>query len=226
MPPTLGPPDPEASGQQLTLYRVGWEQYVTINDALEERPGLRMIFCDGTLTFLKPSRRHEWLAGRLSDLTVAVASGLGILWEDAGRSTFRRGDLKVGVEGDKTFYFARHAEVMKGPRDIDLTVQPPPDLAIEVEVRRATDQAATVWGRLGVPEVWRFGPDAMQLDFGLLGEDGSYALSDRSRVFPTLAAEDVVNQVRLAARIGTTAWYRQLDDWVRKDVWPRRGGGG
>jgi Uma2 family endonuclease len=226
MPLAPGPPDPEASGQQLTLYRVGWEQFVTINDALDERPGLRMIFCDGRLTFLKPSRRHEWFAGRLGELTVAVASGLRILWETAGRSTFRREELKVGVEGDKTFYCARHAEVMQGPRGIDLTVQPPPDLAIEVEVGRVTDQATTVWGRLGVPEVWRFGLDAMQFDFGLRGNDGSYVLSNHSRMFPTLTPEDVVNQMRLAERIGTSAWYRQLDDWVRKEIRPRHGGGG
>src|SRR5207302_5325881 len=143
----------------------------------------------GTLTFIKPSRRHEWFAGRLSELAVAVASGLGILWEDAGRATFRRDDLKVGVEGDKTFYFARHAEVMRGPRDIDLTVQPPPDLAIEVEVSHLTDEAMTVWGRLGVPEVWRFGPNAEQFDFRLRGEDGIYTRFERSRALPGLTAE-------------------------------------
>jgi hypothetical protein len=160
---------------------------------------------------MKPSRSHEWFAGRLSELTVAVASGLGILWEDAGRSTFRREDLKVGVEGDKTFYFARHAEVMKGPRDIDLTVQPPPDLAIEVEVSRVTDQATTVWGRLGVPEVWRFGPDTKQLVFGLRDDDGNYVLSELSRAFPT-CRRGRRQPVRLAERTGVQ-WYRQLDDW-------------
>ncbi len=70
-----------------------------------------------------------------------------------------------GVEGDKTFYFGEHARTMKGPKDIDLDVQPPPDLAIEVEVTHSADDAVIGWGRLGVPEVWRFDPIALRMLF-------------------------------------------------------------
>jgi hypothetical protein len=79
---------------------------------------------------LTKSRKHEWCAERLSQLVVAFAEGLGILWEDAGGATFRREEMNAGLEGDKTFYFAEHAEQMKGSPHIDLTIQAPSLLAI------------------------------------------------------------------------------------------------
>ena len=226
MRPESGATDTEANGQRIEIYGVSWECYVTINDALSERSGLKMIFCDGTLTMLKRSRAHLWYAGRLCELAVAVASGVRILWESAGGATFRRKDVNAGLEGDRTLYFGKHAELMKGPRDIDLAVQPPPDLAIEVDVSYTAGAAMAAWGRLGVPEVWRFGPASDEFGFWLRRGDGSYVSSEHGLAIPVLTIEDVVAQMRLAERIGASAWYGQLDDWVRKVVRPRLQGGG
>ena len=78
------------------------------------------------------------------------------------RRRFDAKNMDAGLEGDKTFYFGEHAVLMRGPVDIDLDVQPPPDLAIEVEVSHSADAALVAWGRLGVPEVWRFQPKSSQ----------------------------------------------------------------
>ena len=122
-----------------------------ISDALDDQPGLRMIYCDGRLVFAGESRRHDWFAERLGEFVKAMARGLGIPWEDAGGATFRRENMYAGLEGDKTFYFGEHAVLMRGPLDIDLAAQPPPDLAVEVEVSHSADAAVVAWGR-----PWRF----------------------------------------------------------------------
>ena len=184
----------EADEQRMVLYGISWGAYVTLNDAVGGRSGLKMIFCDGTLTLLQRSRSHLWYASRLCELAVAVASVLRILWEDAGGATFRREDVSAGLEGDKTFYFGKHAELMKGPRDIDLSVQPPPDLAIEVDVSHTACAAMAAWGRLGVPEVWRLGLASEEFGFWLRREDGSYAPSEHGLAFPVLIEADVVGR--------------------------------
>ena len=63
---------------------------------------------------------------------------------------------------------------MSGPINIDLATQPPPDLAIEVEVGNPADKAIATYARIGVPEVWRLDVRRTTVTFLLLGEDGAY----------------------------------------------------
>jgi Uma2 family endonuclease len=212
--------------QWFVLQGVTWKGYVAINDAFVDPPNLRMIYCDGRLTLLTESRKHGWYAERLSELVKFLAQELGIRWEDAASATYRKEEKKGGVEGDKTFYFADHAELMKGDQNIDLDVQPPPDLAIEVEVSHSADDAIIVWGRLGVPEVWRFDPIEEKFSFWLRREDGTYTRAEHGVAFPMLTTADILEQMELADRLGAGEWFARLGAWVRKVIVPRRGKGG
>ena len=205
----------------IALCGVSWDQYVTISDALPDRPSLRVTYLDGNLTFMTVSRRHDWLSRNLSLFIAAVANGCDVLWEPAGSATYRRRDIDGGVEGDETYYFGPHAELMQGPLNIDLTTQPPPDLAIEVEFTHPADDAMIVWGRLGVPEVWRVDAESETVGFSLRREDGAYVAVEKSLAFPTLTPDDVNGQIRLADELGSGRWFAQLGDWVRDVVVPR-----
>jgi Uma2 family endonuclease len=216
------PPAPLALGEeQVVLRRISWDVYEKLNDELDEGSNPRMIYCDGELTIMTKSRKHDWYAERLGQMIVALASALRIRWEDAGQATFRRKDMNAGLEGDKTYYLGVNAELMKGSRNIDLDVQPPPDLAIEVEVSHPADSALTAWGRLRVPEVWRFDPVAEEFRFCLRCEDETYTDSDRSLAFPFLTTADALSQMRLAEQLGAYDWYDQLGDWIQTVILPR-----
>ncbi|MFI5460067.1 MAG: Uma2 family endonuclease [Isosphaerales bacterium] len=221
--PSVVEPEPD---RWFVLPDVSWEGYLAINNAVVNPRGLRMIYCDGRLTLVTTSRKHDWYAERLAELVKVLAEQLGILWEDGGGATYRREEMNSGVEGDKTFYFGEHAELMKGPQDIDLAVQPPPDLAIEVEVSHPADHAMVVWGRLGVPEVWRFDPIADQFGFWLRQNDGTYVRSESGRAFPMLTADDILGQMQLADQLGAGRWNARLAVWVRDVIVPRQGEGG
>ncbi len=214
----------ENGEQHFVMGRVTWDAYLKISDALEDQPGLRMIYCDGRLAFVGKSRRHEWFGERSADFVKAIARGLGVPWEDAGQATYRREKTNAGLEGDKTFYFGEHAVQMRGPADIDLDVQPPPDLAIEVEVSHSADEAIDAWGRLGVLEVWRFQPKSSQLTFLIRTEDGSYSQADRSLAFPALSSAAVLERLNRASELGADRWNVELEAWVREVVGPRHDG--
>jgi Uma2 family endonuclease len=219
---TLAEPDPFPGEQGLVLTGIEWDQYVKINDALPDRRGVRMIFIDGSLTLLTPSRGHERFSDELDSVIKAVALGRGIEWEVAGSATFRLEAKEAGVEGDRTYYFGPNAAIMAGPIDIDLTTQPPPDLAIEVEVTHPSDKAIATYARIGVPEVWRYHARRRTLAFLVLCEDGSYRPAARSRNLPLLTPEDVLGQLRLADEIRVfSRWYAQLTEWVRVTLPPR-----
>jgi Uma2 family endonuclease len=211
--------------QSLVLYGIGWDQYETVLKAFPEQGGLRITYVDRRLTLVSPiSRRHDWHEHVLGRLVETVASSLGIEWEPAVHATFHREDLEVGVEGDQTFYFGPHAELMRGPVNVDLSTQPPPDLAIEVEVSHRSDDSVEVWRRLGVPEVWRLHVDRKSLVFLIRQPDGSYKPAERSRVLAVLEPADVLAQLQVAQQLGSSRWTRQLADWVRDTLLPRRGG--
>jgi hypothetical protein len=94
-------PPPEPSDQLIVLRRLSWDLYAKMNDQLGEGRNPRLIFCDGTLTIVVTSRRHDWFAERLGQLVVALAEAMKMLREDAGQATFGRREMNAGLEGDK-----------------------------------------------------------------------------------------------------------------------------
>jgi hypothetical protein len=114
---------------------------------------------------------------------------------------------------------------MKGAQNIDLELQPPPDLAIEVEVSHSAEDAIIVRGRLGVPEVWRFDPIAEVIDFLLRRRDGIYKRSKRGRAFPMVTTTDILDQMKLADQSGAGRWHSQVGQWVRAVIVPKQHGG-
>ena len=95
--------------------RVSWDAYVKISEALDDQPGLRMIYCDGRLVFVGKSRRHDWFAERLGELVKAMARGLRNSMGGRGPGDVSTREQDAGLEGDKTFYFGEHAVLMRGP---------------------------------------------------------------------------------------------------------------
>ena len=204
-------PRVEEVDPHLVLNGIPWEQYVAINDALPERRGLRMTYIDGSLTLLTGSRRHDWFADSMDSIIKAVGVGCELDMEIAGSATFRLEGEKVGVEGDRTYYFGEHAAIMRGPIDIDRATQPPPDLAIEVEYPHPAHKAVATYARMGVPEVWRYDVRKGKMAFLALGQDGAYEPVERSRNLPLLKPEDVLFQLKLVDEIGPfPRWSIQL----------------
>jgi Uma2 family endonuclease len=212
--------DDETIEQHFVIGGIDWDAYVAMNDALDEHVGVRMIYCDGRLTFVGKSRKHDWYGERLGELIKAVARGLGLPWEDAGQATYRRENMNAGLEGDKTFYLGSNAELMRGPQDIDLDVQPAPDLAIEVEVSHVADAALLAWEQLGVSEVWLFRPKQWEIRF-LVRAEGGFRVCDQSLGFPVLKPADVLSQMARAKDLGADRWNEQLEAWVRDVILPR-----
>jgi Uma2 family endonuclease len=213
---TINPNPPiDPKDQSLVLGRVPWDDYLTTSDALSQQHGLRLIYIDGRLLFLTKSRRHEWFAECLGQLVTAAASACDIPWEPAGETTFRRREVDAGLEGDSTYYLAANAERMRGPKDVDLAVDPPPDLAIEVEVSHPADAAMLAYGRLGVPEVWRFDASAWSFGIWIRNDDGSYGQTCQSKGIPPLVAAEVLEQLKLAESLGASRWHARLGEWAR-----------
>ena len=171
---------------------------------------------------MSPARRHEWSEHALDSIIKAITVGCAIEMDVVGSTTLRKEGLVTGLEGDCSYYLRDNVALMGGPREIDLEIHPPPDLAIEVENSNKADESLAIYAYLGVPEVWRHDVRRGTLDFLSLQPDGTYASQPTSHNFPFLRPDDVLDQLQVARETRShTRWSIQLADWVREVILPR-----
>jgi Uma2 family endonuclease len=117
-----------------------------------------------------------------------------------------------GLEADESYYIANELQV-RGFKDLDLTRDPPPDLAIEVEISRSAMDKLAIYGDLGVPEVWFF--DGESLRMCVLQSDGTYETKTRSSQLPQLTAQLLEGFLARRHESDETTWVRSFHEWVR-----------
>src|SRR5438105_3883440 len=124
-------PHREAVAHRLTLRGVPWSLYEQLLAAIGD--GLpRMTYDRGMLELEMLSEQHEalkWIAGRFIE---AYAEESGIDYRATGSTTWRREAIEGGLEADESYYIQNYQRV-RG-REVDLEVDPPPDLAVEIDL--------------------------------------------------------------------------------------------
>ena len=127
--------------------------------------------------------------------------------------TCKREDIEKGFEPDNCFYVQNEPR-MRQKLEIDLTVDPPPDLAIEIEVSRSAMQKITsIYAAFGVPEVWRFDGNKLQA-YELI--DGGYQPRESSLEFPQLPLEKVEELARQVGQVRELTLIGGFRRWVRE----------
>jgi Uma2 family endonuclease len=194
------------------LHDIDWATYLRLLQAFQGQRRFRLTYDRGTLEIMSPLWEHEepaYLLGRFID----------ILTEEfhlpcrAGRSvTLRRQRKRRGLEPDNCYWIA-HAARLQGKRRLDLRTDPPPDLAIEVEVTHSAVDRMSIYVALGVPEVWRL--SMAGLAFHIL-EDGAYQVRPNSLSFPQLASADFGGFLAQLGQSDDTTLAQQFRDWVRQ----------
>jgi Uma2 family endonuclease len=172
-----------SSGQHIVLRDVSWKSYQLIGEALGARRGLRITFDRGVLEIMAKSRLHEKLSLLLAQIIIILCQELRIPRDSAGSTTLDREDLERGIEPDQCFYLINEPRI-RGREQIDLAVDPPPDLAVEIDVSRSSIGRLAIYAAIGIPEAWRF--DGKKLEIRQLGADGKYVLVAASRYFPNI----------------------------------------
>ena len=197
-------------GQRIQLQAVNWSEFEAILEELGDKRACRITYSDGTLEIRMPSPEHEVDKELIGDMVKILLEELDIDNECFGSTTFKRQDVAKGIEPDQCFYIENYA-VMIGKRRIDLTVDPPPDLAIKVDVTSKTGLDA--YQLLGVPELWRFEDGRLRIS---LLQDGQYQDVNTSPRFPQFPIVDGISQFldrsQTEGRSQTLKAFRQ---WVR-----------
>jgi Uma2 family endonuclease len=211
---TIISPPQEEREQRVFLRHVSWETYESLLADHADARSPRFTYCQGMLEIMRPSSEHEKLIQVLAIIAELVAEEQDIEFDNLGCTTFRRRDLKRGTEPDACFYI-QNVERIRGKKEIDLTVDPPPDLVIEIEIPSPAVAKLPVYARLGVPEIWRHDGRTTRI-LRLSGDD--YKECDRSGVLPSLTPSVLSEFCEQSKTLTTLAWRRMVRTWAREQA--------
>jgi Uma2 family endonuclease len=191
---------------------VSWETYERLLGDDEERRIPRMTYDHGVLELVTPSKPHEVDAATITRFVDIVAAVLGIPIQSTASTTFRRQDLERGFEPDASFYIQNEPRV-RNRRQVDLTVDPPPDVVLEMEMSRSALDKLPLFASMGIPEVWRC--DGQRVTILRLEQDG-YRESSSSRSLPVLTSEDLTRFLAESRTMLSPDWFQAVSDWARE----------
>jgi Uma2 family endonuclease len=174
---------------------VSWNFYRAMLREFDERPS-RINYDRGTLEIMTLSLERESLKSMLGLMIGQLALQLRMRVKHGGSTTLKRLSKKKGLEADQCYWVANESAVRTKKR-IDLRVDPPPDLVIEIYVMHSVVNRERIYAALGVPEMWLLSRDATLAAFAL--QQGQWNPIDRSLSFPFLRVADLNPFV---ARIG------------------------
>jgi Uma2 family endonuclease len=209
-------PKPDVGELRFVIYNVGWEGYEALRKLVGNQ-GPRLYYSRGNIELMSPLLPHEGFGKRLGRMVEAIGEELAIPIRPSRSLTLRREDVDRGAEADESYYIANVARVGHLTQ-INLDVDPPPDLVIEVEITSGILDKLDIYARLGVPEIWRF--DGEILTVLILQPDRTYATSVKSIVFPFLPMDVFVQFVLDPDYSDESRWARSFRNWVRDVLLP------
>jgi Uma2 family endonuclease len=201
-----------AQEQRIVLHNISWELYEQLLAAHESSSSPRFTYDRGELEIMSPLPDHEESIGAIERIIELVSDERGIEIRALRSTTFRRADLERGFEPDASFY-VRNEVVVRGKSRLDLTVDPPPDLVVEVDLTHSSLGKLGVFAAIGVPEVWRY--DGVSVAMVAL-EHGEYVELTFSREIPGVSASEVTELVSARRTMLRSEWLRRVRTWAHE----------
>jgi len=206
-------PSPEKTTQRVVLSNISWQTYESLLAEAGDKRSSRFSYSQGVLEIIMPSDLHETINCLLKQFVTTLSDELKLKRKGFGSTTLNREELKQGAEPDSCFYI-QNVDRIRG-RKINLSIDPPPDLIIEVALTSPSTNRFTIYKNLGVPEIWRYLGETVQF-FQL--QNGEYAICEYSGAFP-IVSSGIINQfLQMAETEDDTTIIEALRVWVRHQL--------
>ncbi len=198
---------------RVVLHNIGWEQFESLLIDLGDHRASRIAYDNGTLEIMTPLPEHEYFKESISDAVKDIAEALEIDYESYGSTTWRKRIKMAGVEPDNCFYIQREAAV-RGRLDLDLSQgDPPPDLALEIDITNKSLDRFPIYARLEVPEIWCYDEGELRI-YHL--QEGDYVEATTSLALPLLPIQELPQIIERHRAEGRRAIRRAVREWARR----------
>ncbi|MBD2176337.1 Uma2 family endonuclease [Pseudanabaena sp. FACHB-1998] len=200
-------------GQRVSLENISWQEFVDILEDLGEHRHSLIAYYKGVLELRMPLAGHERIKVLIGDLLKIILDELALEWESLGSTTFKNKKMQAGIEPDDCFYINNYQAVI-GKKRIDLTVDPAPDLVIEVDLTSITQINA--YEALAVSEIWRYKNGKLEIN---LLANSQYVNSTVSKALPNI---DVIQGISLflekSNEIPMSTLRREFRQWLQEQI--------
>lgn len=139
-------------GSAVILQTQTWEDYETLLATRQRSSALKISFSASTqeIRIMSPLPKHANRSAFLADVVKALLRVYQMDWQDFDPVTLKKLKQK-GLEPDHCFYIQNYRAIL-GKDRIDLASDPPPDLAIEVDL--TSFSSIDDYEDIGIPELW------------------------------------------------------------------------
>ena len=200
-------------GQQLLLQDISWSDFESILEDLGEHRSSRISYSNGVMEIMVPLPEHEKHKEIIGEIVRILLDRLEIDFEGLGSTTFKNLPMAQAVEADTCFYIKNYRAVI-GKDRLDLTIDPPPDLAIEIDITNRT--RLDNYLLLKVPELWRYTRSGLQI---YLLQGDRYTESLTSPNFPGIPIVELIETyVKQAQTEGRSKAIRALRAWMKQNL--------
>lgn len=173
-------------GEVRVFHNVAWEDYERLHDQLPPDSKLvRVSYGEEVMERMSKSTLHEVYAVFFNRLLSQLSLSLHIDIRFFGGPTIKKSRRRKGLDPDACFYVQIVPQLSNRIR-LDFAVDPPPDVALEVDIYHGSIPKLPIYAGLGIPEVWRY--DGHTVTMFLLQPD-QYVETSASRALPILTPE-------------------------------------
>lgn len=200
--------------QRTVLHNISWQTFEALLKETGEDRGSRFAYDCGTLEIMTPFFEHENPKSNFGNFIVALAEELEIEIKSAGSTTLKRRIANRGIEPDNCYYIQNEPAV-RGRQELDLETDPPPDLAIEIDITSSSVNKFRIYSTLGLPELWRY--NGRVLKFYQLIE-GEYVECEFSMAFPIVSVAEMSRFIEQSKTMGEMALLKSFRGWVKEKI--------
>jgi Uma2 family endonuclease len=196
---------------RFVLRGVRWQTYESLLSDHAGRSVPRFTYDRGTLEMMTPLDRHEDARRCIRKMIEIWSRVKRIPIRGKGSRTYRQEEMARGFEADECYYILNH-ERIRGKRELDLTVDPSPDLALEIDITASSLNKLAVYAALRVLELWIY--DGETLTIHVLGRDGAYEERSDSLNLPGFPAGDIAVWLERYYELDEFEWEDAFAAWV------------
>ncbi|MCU0239168.1 MAG: Uma2 family endonuclease [Pyrinomonadaceae bacterium] len=198
--------------EKIILHGISWQTYENLLVDNADNPNVRLFYDDGSLEIMTESFKHGNCSRQIEQIIYAIADELEIDFVSAGSTTFKKSKSKKGFEGDGSFYF-KNADNVRGKSEIDLAIDVPPELVIEVDITNPSLPKFPIFASLEIEEIWRF--DGLDVRFYRL-QNAEYIEVSESVCLPKVESKVVTNLLESGFEMKRIDWLKLIRQSIQK----------
>ncbi|MDZ8027929.1 MAG: Uma2 family endonuclease [Nostoc sp. DedQUE11] len=196
------------------LQNISWQTFKAMLADMGCERNKRLAYDNGIVEIMTPLMPHENSNRLIEGFVLVLCEEFGLEVKSAGSLTMTRDDLEQGAEPDSSYYI-QNEFLVRNKENIDLNIDPPPDLILEVEYSRSKINKLNLYASMGVSEFWRYNGSVLRI-YTL--NNGQYSQSENSPTFASVLVTEIPRFIQESKKIGQIAATRAFRSWIKQQM--------